>query len=307
MPRRTPAAPQTPAVLPGPAPTSPPDPWELVWGQPHIDSRALAAAVESDLLRTPEPDFRTRLLARDAARALRSFWGPREFARWLAGSPAGDRVRTILAEDLGEEGFPNIRGRLVDAVGVNQVRQIFDLLGRAVHRRVEVSVAGSIPTLIRGLTARPTADIDIVNEVPAEVRKQRGLLARIRDEFGLTLGHVQSHYLPAGWEDRRQFLGDFGGLRVYLVDVYDVFVSKLSSKQEKHRQDLRVLAGKLDHDTGRQRLLTAGQAFLNDPGLRAQVEENWRYIFQSPLFPSQEPEGGGQGATQKSPGHAARG
>src|SRR4029077_15049348 len=122
---------------------------------------------------------------------------------------------------------------------LTQVKQIFDLLGRGVRDRVEVSVAGSIPTLIQGLTARPTADIDIVDEVPAEVRRQKKVLEQIRDEYGLSLGHVPVHYLPANWQRRRQSLGGFGGLRVFLVDVYDVFVSKLSSQKEKHRQDLR--------------------------------------------------------------------
>ena len=48
------------------------DPWKLVWGQPYIDSRALARAIEEDLERSAHPDFRTRLLVRDAAVAIRS-------------------------------------------------------------------------------------------------------------------------------------------------------------------------------------------------------------------------------------------
>ncbi len=51
------------------------DPWRLVWGQPYIDSRTLAAAIEQDLARSADPDFRTRLLVRDSAVALRSYWG----------------------------------------------------------------------------------------------------------------------------------------------------------------------------------------------------------------------------------------
>ncbi len=87
------------------------------------------------------------------------------------------------------------------------IRQIFDLLGRAIHGPIEVDIAGSIPTLIKGLTVRPTADIDFVDEVPEEIRRQRTVLRKIETEFGLKLGHVQSHYLPAHWQDRRQWLG----------------------------------------------------------------------------------------------------
>ena len=130
------------------------------------------------------------------------------------GQSVGPRIRAILNEDLGEPGFPAIRRRLVASIDSDQVRQIFDLLGRAIHGPIEVHIAGSIPTLIKGLTARPTGDIDFVDEVPAEVRRQRTVLRKIQTEFGLKFGHVQSHYLPAHWQDRRHWLGDFGGLRV---------------------------------------------------------------------------------------------
>jgi len=284
------------------------DPWELVWGQPYIDSRTLAGAIEQDLERDTCPDFRTRLLVRDAAVAIRVFWGPRRFARWVAASPVGQQIRAILQEDLGQPGFPAIRKRLVDSIGSPQVRQIFDMLGRRIHGPVEVHIAGSIPTLIKGLTSRPTADIDFVDDVPLEIRRQRAVLRKIEAEFGLTLGHVQSHYLPANWQDRRHWLGDFGGLRVYVVDEYDIFVSKLSSKHEKHQSDLRVLALKLDKATARRRLLADGRAFLNDPSLRPQIEENWRFIFQEPLDaeqpekPAGEERSGDQHPTETAPG-----
>jgi hypothetical protein len=261
------------------------DPWRLVWGQPYIDCRTLAAAIEQDMLREPHPDFRTRLLVRDAAVAMRSYWGPRRFSQWLEASPVGPRIRRILDEDLGETGFPAIRKRLVDSIDSTRIGRIFELLGRGIHGRVEVHIAGSIPTLIKGLTARPTGDIDLVDEIPAEIRNQRAVLQKIETDFGLKLTHVQSHYLPAHWQDRRQWLGDFGGLRVYVVDEYDIFVSKLSSAKEKHQSDLGVLALALDRETARRRLLADGKAFLDDPELRPQILENWRFIFQQPLFP----------------------
>jgi hypothetical protein len=117
------------------------------------------------------------------------------------------------------------------------------------------------------------------------------VLRKIEADFGLKLGHVQSHYLPTHWRDRRHWIGDFGGLRVYAIDEYDIFVSKLSSRKEKHQLDLRVLALKLDKDRARHRLLTDGRAFLDDPKLRGQIEENWRFIFQEPLSAEQVDEG----------------
>jgi len=198
----------------------------------------------------------------------------------------------------------------VDSIDSTRLGRIFDLLGRGIHGPVEVHIAGSIPTLIKGLTARPTGDIDFVDEVPAEIRRQRTVLRKIETDFGLKLGHVQSHYLPAHWQDRRQWLGDFGGLRVYVVDEYDIFVSKLSSKQEKHQSDLGVLALKLDKEIARHRLVTDGRSFLNDPKLKPQIEENWRFIFQEPLVPRQADSGAGNdqradgGRTGTTPGQA---
>ena len=69
------------------------------------------------------------------------------------------------------------------------------------------------------------------------------------------------------------------------LNEYDIFVSKLSSKKEKHQSDLGVLALALDRETARHRLLTDGMAFLDDPKLRPRILENWRFIFQQPLFP----------------------
>ncbi len=163
------------------------------------------------------------------------------------------------------------------------IERIFEMLGQGVHERVEVHIAGSVPTLIKGFTFRPTQDIDFVNEVPAEIRKQKDVLKKIDEAYGLSLGHVQSHYLPANWKNRRHYFGDFGGLRVYMVDAYDIFVSKLSSKQPKHRQDLEVMAQNLDKEKIKQRLLEDGRIFLTTPFISAQIEENWRFIFREPL------------------------
>jgi hypothetical protein len=150
---------------------------------------------------------------------------------------------------------------------------------------------------------RPTGDIGFVDEIPGEIRRQRTVLRNIESDFGLKLGHVQCHCLPARWENRRQWLGDFGGLRAYVVDEYDIFVSKLSSKKEKHQSDLGVLALKLDKHIARHRLVTDGRSFLEDLKLKPQIEENWRFIFQEPLVLEQDddqrPDAGHKGTRPK--------
>jgi hypothetical protein len=215
-------------------------------------------------------------------RALRRFWGPSRFDQWLAATPAAFSIRQILQEKLGKTGFYAIGRRLVASIHKEQIEQVFRLLGERVHKPTDVYVAGSIATLVHQLTSRPTDAIDFVDEVPQEIRAQRSLIQRIRDDYGLRLGHVQSHYLAAQWKKRRRFLGDFGALRVYLIDPFDGFVSKLSSKQKKHLDDLRVLAGKLDREVIRDRLLRFGKAFLDDPATFAEIEANWRFLFAEP-------------------------
>ncbi len=259
------------------------DPWRLVWGQPYIDSRTLAAAIEQDLARTPEPDYRTRLLIRDASVALRAYWGSRRFDQWLDVSPEGSRVREILSEDFDEVGYSTIRERLVDHINARELGQVFELLGRCMTCAAEIRVGGSIPTLIQGLTAQPTEVVALVDAVPEAILRQREVLGRLEAQFGLRMGVTPSHDLPIGWENRLMPFGEFGSLRVNLVDVYDIFVSKLSSDQKKHRLDVAVLALVLDEATARHRLLTDGRAFLDDPALRPQILENWRFIFQEPL------------------------
>ena len=68
-----------------------------------------------------------------------------------------------------------------------------------------------------------------------------------------------------------------------MVDEYDIFVSKLSSKQPKHRQDLEVMAPNLEKDKIKRRLFDDGRIFLATPFLSEQIKENWRFIFREPL------------------------
>src|SRR5438128_2178465 len=111
------------------------DPWELVWGQPYINAARLAAAIETDLERLSDPDFRTRLLTRDGLRALRRFWGQKPFRHWLAQSSAGKKMQTILREKLGKPGFHSIGRRLVASVHLRDLQQVLQLLGERIHKR----------------------------------------------------------------------------------------------------------------------------------------------------------------------------
>jgi hypothetical protein len=143
----------------------------------------------------------------------------------------------------GETAFHAIRKRLVDRVDSIPLARILELLGgRGIPGRIEINIAGSIPTRIKGRIARPTDDIEPVAEVPEAILRQRDVPRRIEVDVGLAFGYVPPRDPPPNWRARRRWFGDFGGLRVDPLDEYDLSVSPLSSEEAKHRSDLDVLA-----------------------------------------------------------------
>jgi hypothetical protein len=146
-----------------------------------------------------------------------------------------------------------------------------------------VSIGGSAALIVAGKLSRATEDVDVVDEVPAEIRTRYDLLERLAARYGLHIAHFQSHYLPTGWADRVRSLGRLGQLEVYLVDEYDVFLSKLFSRREKDRDDLRLLAPLLDRQTVIARLRDTTGPLRSDECLRQAAADNWYILFGEPL------------------------
>src|SRR5439155_12483232 len=109
---------------------------------------------------------------------------------------------------------------------------------------------------------------DVVDEVPAEIRALGDRLHLLEQLHRVRLTHFQSHYLPAGWSGRTHSLEPFGQLQASVVDVYDVFLSKLFSVREKDLNDLRTLAPQLDRETLARRLRETTEPMLSEAGLR---------------------------------------
>jgi hypothetical protein len=258
------------------------DIWSLVWGKPEVDPRALADAVERAAY-AGGLDFRTRLLIRDATAALAAHWGEDRLRAWLERSPARRRIEAIRQEELGAAGFPSLRGRLMERLEPETIRQYLRELGTQIPRPVRLHIGGAAALILGGYLARSTEDIDIVDEVPAELRAQRALLDRLQGVYGLHLAHFQSHFLPSGWETRLHTLEPFGALQAATVDVYDVFLGKLFSKREKDRDDLRLLLPALERDTLTRRLATTCAGLLGEASLRQNAEHNWYILTGQPL------------------------
>jgi Nucleotidyltransferase of unknown function (DUF6036) len=264
------------------APTKKMDLWGLVLDRMYVDPNDLSEAVQDQVRREPL-DFRTRLLIRDSIDALERFWGKSRLDRWLAGSPVRAKLQAIRGENLGSPGFPYINDQLMESTRREDVEAFLRELGTQVHRPLRMIIGGSIAMIVPGYLARRTQDIDVVDEIPGELRSQQKTLDDLMRRYRLGLAHFQSHYLPSGWDNRLHSLGSFGRLQVFLVDVYDVFLSKLFSKREKDRDDLRVVAPQLDKETLIRRLRDTAAALASDPDLRLAAEQNWYVLFGEPL------------------------
>jgi hypothetical protein len=260
-----------------------PDLWTLALDEPQVGPSELADAIEREAGRQPL-DFRTRLLIRDSVAALGVAWGQERVAQWLAGSPQRRALEEIAKSQLGPPGFSLLHHRIMEPTRTESVLQFFRELGQSIGTPVTVAVGGSVALILAGVLSRRTEDIDIVDEVPVQIRSEHVLLDELARRYGLKLTHFQSHYLPAGWESRLHRLDSFGRLEVRLVDPCDIFVGKLFSKREKDLDDLRVLAGRIDKQAIVQRVRDAAGAFMGDDDLRRQGEKNW-YILHGEALP----------------------
>jgi hypothetical protein len=171
----------------------------------------------------------------------------------------------------------------MEATRAETVRQFLEELGQHLHEYLRLDIGGCIPLILLGYLSRRTDDIDVVNEVPAELRAQHKLLEELARRYALALTHFQSHYLPKGWQQRLHSQGNFGRLNVYLVDPLDVFLSKLFSAREKDRDDLRILIRQFDKDTIIRRMRDTCGDLIVAAGLREKAENNWKILYGEPL------------------------
>jgi hypothetical protein len=194
------------------------------------------------------------------------------------------QLETILAEHFDDEtGFPSLRRRVMDVTRPETIQAFFRDLAMHVRRPVRIDVGGSAACILTGYLSRKTEDIDIVDEVPADIRSQHQLLDELHRRYDLELGDFQSHYLPSGWQERLHRQEPAGQLQIYLVDVYDVFLSKLTSIREKDKDDLVRLAPQLDKAILARKLQETMQSMLAAPFLRERAEKNWYILYGEPL------------------------
>lgn len=255
-------------------PTLAKDLWSLIRGKPYIEADLLPHAIEEQI-QNNDLDYRTRLLIRDTVHALQSYWGERRVQAWLKASPVRAKIEAICQEEFDKVGFPSIGRRLVKPIEPDTIQQFLTGIGNRIRRPVRVFVGGSAVLILGGYLRRPTDDVDVVDEVPAEIRENHTLNQELEDRYGLRMAQFQQHYLPMGWQQRAHSVGRFGNLDVSLLDVHDVALSKLFSIRAKDISDLVVVFPQLNRETLLQRLRENCQSMLAASDLRQRVEKNW--------------------------------
>jgi hypothetical protein len=260
-----------------------PELWSLVWGKPEIDPAALADAIEA-CVEQDDLDYRTRLLIRDASAALERYWGPRRMQQWLHKSKVRSEIESIRVQISDPPGFPSLQERLMEPTLSETIGQYLRDLGSRIHRPARIAIGGAGALILHGCLSRSTEDVDVVDELPAEVRSLHSVLDDLERLYGLHLAHFQSHFLPSGWENRLHTLGSFGALQVALVDPLDVFLSKLFSARDKDLADLRQLLPSFDRQILARHLRDNCVGLLNEPSLRHNAERNW-YVLTGEAVP----------------------
>jgi hypothetical protein len=254
-------------------------------GGQAIDSWALARALEAQVAhaRADELDYRTWLLVRDSLDVLTRQWGDKKLEKWLGMCAGGEVLRQIRRSELGAAGFPSLEHRVMETTKPDIVMQFLRELGLRCPQSTRIEVGGSIALILAGVLTRRTEDLDVADEVPESLRIQHDMLRELANRYSLRLTHFQSHYLPDNWKFRLRPLGTFGGLEVLLVDPCDVFVSKLFSARVKDRDDLHVLAGRLDKASIEERVRQSAGPLLAEPELARHATDNWYVLYGQTL------------------------
>ena len=132
--------------------------WQLVNRGGDVSATDLLRAVAEPATGMSN-DVRTRLLVRDAARALAKVWGEPVLRRrlLLLGAPP-DLLDRVNGQD-DEIGFPSLEHRTMETTNPDDVLSMLREPGRAIHQPVRLSIGGSIALIMDSLIVHATEDM----------------------------------------------------------------------------------------------------------------------------------------------------
>lgn len=115
-------------------------------------------------------------------------------------------------------------------------------------------VGGFVVTAVYGMP-RPTSDVDVLSIAPAEPKKELLEKAQagsaLHKEHGVYLQYVGGIVsLPYDYDERLILLysGVYKHLRIFVLDPYDLAMTKLERNQAKDREDVLYLAKAVPFD-----------------------------------------------------------
>jgi len=261
--------------------------WNLL-ASPTIDPATLARAIETVLVQ-PNLDWRTLQLVKEGWEALEKFIEPPLlndylFERTTIQITEAIRARTAdVSKSHRDVKFPSLKERLMPHLSPITVRQFLRELGSAIASPATITMEGAASLVLRGLLSRATEDVDIVDEVPVEIRDERQVLQDLSARYGLRITHIQSHCLPQGWESRTIDFGPFGKIQVRLVDALDIIAGKVFSARPKDLDDFRLLSPNLNKEELRQRVLQGSSSLISSDQNRRQAIKNWYIVHGDDL------------------------
>ncbi len=265
----------------------PADPVNLLWGlivAPTIDPAMLARGIESAVMRE-NLDWRTLQLIKEGWDALEQAAGSASLDQYLLKRTAHEISKTILARTSSatnshqEIKFPSLKERLMTHLSPVFLRQFLRELGTRIARPTTITMGGAASLVLQGLISRATEDIDLVDEVPLEIREEHQILAELSSRYGLRIAHFQSHYLPERWQTRTADFGTFGKIQLRLVDPHDIIAGKVYSPRSKDLDDFRLLAPSLDKQRLRELVIRELSSLWSSEGTRQRAMQNWYVVY----------------------------
>jgi hypothetical protein len=191
--------------------------------------------------------------------------------------------RVFTGHDRDEIKFPSLPDRLDFAMKSETIKRFLAELGDTLDRPITLTLGGSAALILRGYLDRHTEDLDLADEVPAEIRDEPSTLAELTGRFGLRLAHFQTHYLPPGWASRTTDGGSYGKILLRLIDPYDIIAGKVFSSRTRDRDDVRVVSRRLDRAHLLEHVHEYPAAVWDDERLRDQAIKTWRLVFLEDL------------------------
>jgi hypothetical protein len=143
-------------------------------------------------------------------------------------------------------------------------------------------IGGFAVTMHYGLP-RTTADVDVIAIAPTTATKPllelAGKNSTLHRKYQVYLDFVSVNTLPENYEERltEMFPANFANLRLFVLDPYDLALSKLERNIQRDRDDVKYLArtAPFDLDVLRSRYETEQQPYLANPDREGNTLRLW--------------------------------